>query len=138
MWSTNHQLDLTTTKVYYSLAQSHPTIMTSISKITTYPPLNLNFYVWAIQVSKQELLKNIFSLFDDMTLQRLLVMGMGVYLEKMEKNTQNGVANMSHIQTTQFTRKKIKKKNLSPKLATTLQTCKYFIMELNATNGIPF
>jgi hypothetical protein len=48
MWSTNHQLDLTTTKVYYSLAQSHPTIMTSISKITTYPPLNLNFYVWAI------------------------------------------------------------------------------------------
>ncbi len=89
-------------------------------------------------MSKQELLKNIFSLFDDMTLQRLLVMGMGVYLEKMEKKTQNGVANMSHIQTTQFTRKKIKKKNLSPKLATTLQTCKYFIMELNATNGIPF
>lgn len=56
---------------------------------------------------KQELLKNIFSLFDDMTLQHLLVMGMGAYLEKMEKKTQNRVANMSHIQTTQFTRKKI-------------------------------
>ncbi len=62
---------------------------------------------------------------------------MGVYLEKMEKKTQNGVANMSHIQTTQFTRNK-NKNVLSPKLATTLQTCKYSIMELNATNGIPF
>ncbi len=86
---------------------------------------------------KQELLKNIFPLFDDMTLQRLLVMGLGVYLEKMEKKTQNGVANMSHIQTTQFTRIFFKKK-LSPKLATTLETCKYSIMALNATNGIPF
>lgn len=59
---------------------------------------------------KQELLKIFFSLFDDMTLQRLLVMGMGVYLEKMEKKTSKwGFANMSHIQTTQFTRKKKKK-----------------------------
>ncbi len=73
-----------------------------------------------------------------MTLQRLLVMGMGVYLEKMEKKTSKwGFANMSHIQTTQFTRNK-NKNVLSPKLATTLQTCKYSIMELNATNGIPF
>jgi hypothetical protein len=40
---------------------------------------------------KQELLRNISLLFDDMTFQHLLVMGMGAYLEKMKKKTQNGV-----------------------------------------------